>query len=206
MSRFLAHDRRVLSHASFKDEIVSGDFRNGVAVQSTFENVHFKGAQLDGVNFTNGAFLNCRFEGCSMALVGMNASALKDTTFRDCNLDQGRFQLTHLENVGFLGGRAEYSTFEDARAQDVTFDLQLRGANLTFVAAKNVRFEGSNLWGATIRADCTFFNGTQMDRRAIALFLNLLASTEGNAMIAEMTTEDEQRLARRLIRGRGEAC
>lgn len=202
--RFLAHDRRVLSHQSFKDEIVSGDFRNGVAVQANFENVHFKGAQMDCFNFTNSAFLNCRFTECSLLLAGFNASALRGCAFENCNLDQARFQLAHLEDVSFVGGRAEYATFEDARAQDVTFATQLHGANLTFVAAKNLRLGDSNLWGAIIRADCTFFNGTQMDRRAISLFLNLLASTEGNEAISDLTSEDEKRFAKRLIRARSE--
>jgi uncharacterized protein YjbI with pentapeptide repeats len=202
VSRFLAHDRRVLSHRQYEDEIVSGDFRNGVAVQAQLKGVHFKEAQLDCFNFTNSAFLDCSFTGCSMMLSGFNASAFKNVTFLDCNLDQARFQLAHFENVTIEGGRAEYANFEDAWADDLTLDTQLHGAVLTFVKKSKLSFGNSNLWGAVIRADCTFFNDTQMDRRAIALFLNLLASTKGNKALAELTTEKEQKLARRLIRAR----
>lgn len=202
--RFLAHDRRVLSHQHFENEIVSGDFRNGVAVQSTLENVHFRNAQMDCFNFTNSAFLNCRFTECSLQLAGFNASALKGCSFDECNLDQARFQLSSLEDVSFLGGRAEYATFEDARANRVLFDTQLHGANLTFVTKKDLDFGESNLWGAIIRADCTFFRDTKMDRRSVALFLALLASTEGNGAIADLTTEEERKFAGRLIRARSE--
>lgn len=204
MSRFLAHDRRVLSHQRFESEIVSGDFRNGVGIQSLFQDVHFTNAQFDCFNFTNGAFLNCSFTNCSLQLAGFNASAMTGVLFKDCNLDQARFQLTRLEDVKFIGGRAEYATFEDATLENVEFETQLHGADLRFVKKRNVRFGESNLWGATIRADCTFFNGTQMDRRTIALFLNLLASTAGNEAIGQLTTEKERRLAKRLIRARTE--
>lgn len=204
MNQFLAHNRRLLSHGQFKDEIVSGDFRNGVAVQSQFEAVHFKGAQMDCFNFTNSLFLDCSFTECSLTMSSFNASAMKNVVFTDCNLDQSRFQLSHLENVSFLGGRMEYATFEDASVEGLTFETQLHGTELTFARAKGLSFGESNLWGVTMRLSCGFFKGTKVGRRSVALFLNLLASTEGNHGLAELTTDKEQRLARRLIAGRSE--
>lgn len=185
MGEFRSYDRRRLSHRSFKLEIAKGDFRNGQAVQSTFEAMRFEDSPMHLFNFTNSAFLDCEFNRCDLSMASFNASVLKNVQFNDCTLDQAAFKLAMLDHVGIIGGRAEYAVFEDAEARDVLLDTQLHGADLRFAKTIRVDFGKSNLWGVTVKANCAFWADNVFDRRQVEIFIGLLSKSMGNDELRE---------------------
>ncbi len=209
MSEFRSYDRRRLSHRSFKDEETSGDFRNGVAIQATMERMRFYDSPMDAFNFTNSVFVDCIFRKCSLKLSSFNAAAMKDVTFIECDLDQAAFKHASFRNVRFLGGRAEYASFEDADIEDVKFDLQLHGADLRFARSKRLDMGESNLWGASVRVNCTNFEGVTLDRRSLEVFTGLLSKTAGNEDLTRsldgLISDTARNIVKRIVRpGSGE--
>jgi uncharacterized protein YjbI with pentapeptide repeats len=201
---FRSYDRRRLSHRNFKDEEVSGDFRNGVAVQSTLEKVHIHDAPMDAFNFTNAVFLDCSFIRCSLKLSSFNAAVLKNVRFEDCDLDQASFRHASLTNIQIIGGRAEYSVFEDVEVKGVLFDTQLHGADLRFGRSHDLDFGTSNLWAASIKVNCTTFADVKLDRRSLEVFMGLLSKTVGNEDLTlaldGMISEQAKGIVKRIVR------
>jgi uncharacterized protein YjbI with pentapeptide repeats len=204
VSEFRSYDRRRLSHRNFKGEEVRGDFRNGVAVQATLEKMTFRECPMDVFNFTNAVFLDCVFVDCTLRLASFNAAVLKNVRFEDCDLDQATFKHASLKNVTFSGGRAEYAVFEDAEVKGVDFSTQLHGADLRFSRSHYLDFTGSNLWGATIRANCATFADVKFDRRTLEVFIGLLSKTAGNEdltpLLDALVSEESRGIVQRIVR------
>jgi len=201
---FRSNDRRRLSHRHFKDEDARGDFRNGVAVQSTLERVSFTDSPMDAFNFTNSAFLDCTFTRCSLKLSSFNAAVLKGCRFEECDMDQASFKHASLSDCQIIGGRAEYAVFEDAEVKNVKMETQLHGADLRFGRSKYLDLTGSNLWGASIKVNCTNFADVLIDRRSLEVFIGLLSKTAGNEeltpLLEDLISEQTKGIVKRIVR------
>lgn len=189
---FRARARRSLSETPYIGEHVKGDFRNALAERCAFNQMVFEDCHFEQASFFRSIFVNCTFKNCKMGLVNFNACSFKECNFYDCEMDGAQFKSATFDTVFFLGGRAEYSSFEGAGVKDVLLDLQLHGADLRWTAASNLDYGVSNLWGSTIKVGCKQFVDARLDERSLLLFVGLLARTRGN---------DEIRLKLREIIG-----
>ena len=70
----------------------------------------FKGAKLDGANFTNAGLGHITFE----------FAKLKDASFRDADLTRADFTGADLTNADFTGAKLDHTTFEQAILTGVT--------------------------------------------------------------------------------------
>jgi hypothetical protein len=180
---FRARARRSLSSAAYQGETVRGDFRNALSENCAFKNMTFTECQMGAAVFFHSIFIDCEFHDCNLTLANLNACSFKNTHFYNCNLDQAKFIAATFDTCSFIGGRAEYAVFEDAGLKDVTFDLQLHGADLRWHGAINVDYGNSNLWGASIKLGCKQFVGNKIDQRQLELLLGLIGKTRGNDLV-----------------------
>lgn len=180
---FRSRNRRSLSKESYSGEHVRGDFRNGLAEHCIFQDMSFDNCQMGGASFFDSIFVNSEFRSCTLLMANFNGCSLRNCRFTDCNLDQARFLSATFDEVKFLGGRAEYASFESAGLKDVTFDLQLHGADMRFHGAVNVDYGDSNLWGASIKIGCKQFVGQKMSYRQVELLLGLISKSRGNDLL-----------------------
>lgn len=164
---------------TYCNEEIVGDFRCGLAMESVLKNCRFDQAKLDGINCSGSKLTNCTFDRCTLNGAVLSASTLTNCEFIECELDMARFDAAILQNVGFTGGRAEYSSFQEATVLDSRFDIQLHGADLRFADSRNVDYGDSNLWGAAITAGCAQFRGNRFSDRQVDIFLALVAQASG---------------------------
>jgi len=165
----------------FENHTVSAsDFRNGLAYASTFTKMHFSRMIAGRCDFKGSVFTDCHFIECDISQCCFNSCRFVDCTFNDCDIDQSTFKAAIIKKTTFVGGRAEYADFSDSTLTDVTFDLQLHGADLRYASAENVSYGESNLWGASFTVSCNAFAGKELSERQLSLFLSLLGSTSGN--------------------------
>lgn len=199
---FRARGRRSLSAKPYQAEHVKGDFRNALAEQCAFKSMTFDECQMGLASFYKSIFIDCEFVGCNLSATNFNGVSMKNVHFRDCNLDQAQFRSANLDGCTFIGGRAEYALFEGAGVKDVTFDLQLHGADLRWHAASNVDYGNSNLWGASIKVGCKQFVGATYDRKHLELFLGMIGKTKGNDLLRHelkrFISEDMQKVVDKI--------
>lgn len=174
MNKFVQRSRRRLTRGVYCNETVTGDFRCGLALETTIKNCKFMGCRMDGINFSGSRFLNCTFDSCTMNGAILNASTFTNCDFLSCELDLARFDAAILMNCKILHGRAEYSSFLEASITDSCFDTQLHGADLRYADATGLDLGESNLWGASITASCAWFSGNRLSPRQAELFLGLV--------------------------------
>jgi uncharacterized protein YjbI with pentapeptide repeats len=192
-------DRRRLFGKEFTDEIVRGDFRCAVAYNCKFNNIRFVECQMGSANFRGSSFVGCVFENCRLDQADLRAS-FKDCVFDGCTLDMASFCGAVLVGTRFSGGRAEYANFSFALLQDVVFDCQLHGADLTFDQAFNVDYGDSNVWGAKITVSCAQFAGAKLSERQLKLFAGLLGQTVGNDDIREVLRSIPDEVTARVLK------
>lgn len=188
MSGFHAHVRRRLMRGSYSNEEIKGDFRCGLAMESTLRNCSFRDTRLDGMNFSGSRFLNCLFETCTLNGAVLSACTFENCEFIGCEMDLARFDASTFRKCRFDGGRAEYSSWVDATVENTVFNLQLHEADLRFGGTLNVDYGDSNLWGAGITVSCAQFRGNRFSDRQVDIFLRLVAQAAGQEKRAQIET------------------
>jgi hypothetical protein len=119
------------------------------------------------------------------------------------------FRAASLWRTNLVGGRAEYSSFEEALVRDCLFDLQLHGADLRFASTKGLDMGNSNLWAASVNFSCRNFKDVRYSEEQVQLFLGLASRTTGNEelreKIAGLMSEKTARIIDVLVRREREA-
>lgn len=200
MIDYRPRNRRKLMGSEVAGQTIVGDFRDGLAYNSRYENVDFVGCRLDRLVMLGSVLKDCVFRDCTMNQVNLNSTKFAGVSFVGCELDQATFESSALYDVQFSGGRAEYASFRDASLHDVAFDLQLHGADLRFAAGEDVSYGDSNLWGASVNASCANFAGAWFSERSIKLFLGLLCQTKGAEKVTRPLWESLDSRTRSMIR------
>jgi uncharacterized protein YjbI with pentapeptide repeats len=177
---FRARYRRSLSGNTYQDTVVSGDFRCGLALQVTCRDMRFDECRMDQINFSGSRFENCQFIKCDLSGANFNACTFRDCTFDECTLDLAGFKGASIWRSRFMGGRAEYASFEEALIRDTWLNLQLHGADLRFSSTKGLDLSGSNLWGSALNVSCRNFKNVVYSEKQIEMFLGLVAKSTGN--------------------------
>jgi len=202
MSLVLPRNRRTLMGGEFQDQEVRGDFRLAQAYKAKFERCRFIDSPFGKSDFRGAVFTECIFEKCDFAKSDFNAATVKVCTFVECDFDLVDFTAAWITETQFIGGRMEYSKFQNSTLRDVKFETQLHGSDLRYASAENINYGGSNVWGASINVNCNSFRDMTWDERSVRIYLALLASSKGNddlrARIAELAGEEAVKLIARL--------
>jgi uncharacterized protein YjbI with pentapeptide repeats len=172
--------RRSLAGGNYTGSTAKGDFRCGLALQSTFRDMWFVECKMEQINFSGSKFENCHFLRCNLSGANFNATTFYDSVFDDCTLDMAGFRGASLHRTRLVAGRAEYSSFEEALVRDCRFDTQLHGADLRFSSSRRQDMGDSNLWGAALNVSCRNFKNVTYSEQQVELFLGLIAKTSGN--------------------------
>lgn len=172
--------RRSLMGNGYRDQEVTGDFRNSQGFFATYQNIIFKNCQMGKSNFSRSIFEGCYFDACQLGMTSFNSATIKDSNFADCDLDQATFSSATILRSIFKGGRAQYAEFERAAVIDVLFEMDLHGADLRFGEGRNVDYGDSSIWGASIKFSCSQFKDAKISDRMFKYFLTLLSTTVGN--------------------------
>ena len=180
MTEFRSRFRRALSAGSYSGATVKGDFRCGVALQATCREMRFEDCRMEQINFSGSKFDDCHFVRCNLSGANFNATTFHDSSFNDCTLDMAGFRGASLWRTSLVGGRAEYSSFEEALVRDCLFDIQLHGADLRFSSTKGLDMGTSNLWAASANFSCRNFRDVRYSEDQVQTFLGLIARTTGN--------------------------
>lgn len=182
---------------------ITGDFRNGLAYNSTFDTVNFTSCQMDRISMFGSRFVDCVFSGCTLTQANLNACRFENVAFYECTLDMATFDTATFERASLVGGRAEYTSFRDVTFTDSKVDIQLHGADFRIAKSSGLHMEGSNTWGLSWNASCNNFIGVTYDQRQVELFLALLSKSSGNdglrRKIADLVSEHMMKVADRLI-------
>lgn len=140
----------------------------------------FEDCQMDQINFSGSSFTDCLFIHCSLPGANFNGTTMHGTTFHGCNLDMAGFKASSLWTTNIVGGRAEYSSFEEALLRDVILDTQLHGADLRFSSVRGLDMGDSNLWAASNNWSCKNYKNVRFSARQVEIVLALIARTSGN--------------------------
>jgi hypothetical protein len=177
---FRSRYRRSLSAGTYSGTTAKGDFRCGICLQSTLKEMRFEDCRMEQINFSGSKFEECHFVRCNLSGANFNATTFHDSSFSDCTLDMAGFRGASLWRTKLVGGRAEYSSFEETLVRDCLFDLQLHGADLRFSSTKGLDMGTSNLWAASANFSCRNFRDVRYSEDQVQTFLGLIARTTGN--------------------------
>lgn len=178
MNEFRPHNRAHLMGSVVDSTVVKGDFRNGLAFNSTFKAVLFEECRFDRMQMFGSKFYGCFFDRCTLNQTNLNACEFDETVFSHCEMDGATFDASRIYSSHFSKGRAECASFKDAALVDSTFDLQLSRADLRFGKAVNLDYGDSNLWGASVYMACVNFVGAKASDRQLQLLAGLMARTK----------------------------
>jgi uncharacterized protein YjbI with pentapeptide repeats len=120
------------------------------------ERSRLSGCTLDGARLTRLSVRDCELERCSLAGVLAIDGSMARTRLTGCRLSGFSWAGGTLEDVTFADCLLDLAAFRQARLNRVVFaDCVLREADVQDARARFVRFEGSDLTGASF-AGATF--------------------------------------------------
>jgi len=196
--------KRRLQGFQASDQRYSGlDLGDISAFQSKWVNCVFDNCDLTLADFSGSEFEKCDFAKCDLTGASFRAARIRETEFVSCKLRRVAFTgCSPLKVVDFQNCDMRLASFYDATVEQANFiDSNLHGADMRFIEASQVTFNGSVLWGVAVNIGCQFWNAT-FDERSAGIFTAMAARIHPDPESAKILREvsgKHYEVARRLM-------
>jgi len=169
----LVKSKRRLYGLSFENGVFDGlDLRFAVAYGTTWTACTFVGVDFRMANLNTSKFIACKFKDCDLSQVNLAAGQFVKCCLTRCNLQMSAMP-SFVTGTEFATCQMQYASFADSIVTNTAYlDCNLHGADLRFSQGKDIRWDGSNLWGAAVNIGCQFFDQA-FDTEQVKVFLSM---------------------------------